>query len=394
MRLLLSKLKGDKYLWILVLMLSVFSILAVYSSTGTLAYKYHSGNTEYYLFKHFFLLLFGFGLMYVASLVNYKFYSRLAQLLLFISIPLLAYTLIWGTSINDAERWITIPLINLTFQTSDLAKIALILFTARVLSRKQHRIKSFKDAFVPIVLPIVVTCGLIAPADLSSACVLFFTCLMLMFIGRIGMKHIAGLIGTAVVALAFLGLVLASVPEANLPGRMPTWKSRIESFTSGEKAVEPYQVEQARIAIAQGGLLGRGPGNSMQRNFLPHPYSDFIYAIVIEEYGLLGGTILLLLYLAFLYRCIRIVMKTPNPFGALVSVGLGLSLTIQALINMGVTVGLLPVTGLTLPLVSMGGTSIWFTSIAIGIILSVSRDLGMGAENEEELDGTPKLQVV
>lgn len=380
----LIRLKGDKFLWLIVLLMSLFGILAVYSSTGTLAYQYHSGNTEYYLVRHTLLLLFGLVLMYFASLVNFKVYSRLAQLLMIISVPLLLYTLIWGTTMNSAARWITLPVIGLTFQTSDLAKLALIMYTARVLAKNQHRIGSFRDSFVPVVLPILVVCGLIAPADFSSAVVLFMTCVLLLFIGRVGWLHMATLLGGGVVGVALTIALLFALPEENLPGRMPTWKSRIESFTGDAPGEEAYQVEQAKIAIARGGLLGRGPGNSTQRNFLPHPYSDYIFAIIIEEYGLIGGGLVVLLYLAFLYRCIRIIMRTPNPYGALVVAGLGFSLTIQAFVNMGVTVDLLPVTGLTLPLISMGGTSLWFTSIAIGIILSVSRDLGMGADAQTD----------
>ncbi len=384
MKTILTKLRGDKYLWLIVICLSMFSILAVYSSTGTLAFKAQSGYTVYYLIKHLLLLVFGIGLMYLASLANYKIYSRIAQLAMYLSVPLLIYTLVWGSKVNEASRWITLPGIELTFQTSDLAKMALIMYTARMLSRRQHLVDNFREGFVPVVLPILITCGLIAPANLSSACVLFFTCLILLFIGRMGMKYIAGLVGSAGVLAVLLGLFIHFVPEGDLPGRMSTWKSRVESFNA-DPGHEPFQVEQAKIAIAQGGLFGVGPGNSAQRNFLPASYSDYIFAIIIEEYGLiLGGLVVVFLYLAFLYRCMRIVIRTVNPFGALLAIGLGISLTIQAFVNMAVVVNLLPVTGLTLPLISMGGTSIWFTSVAIGIILSVSRDLGMDAAREYE----------
>ena len=392
-RSLLSKLRGDKFMWLIVFGLSLFSILAVYSSTGTLAYKYRAGNTEYYLLRHGGLLLFGLVLMYFSSLPNYKFYSRLSQLLMAISIPLLLYTLIWGARLNEAARWITLPGIDVTFQTSDLAKLALIMYTARQLARKQYLLQRFREGFLPAVLPIVVTCALIAPADLSSAALLFFTCLTLLFIGRMGMKFIVALVGSGVGVAAILALFLWVIPSDNLPGRMGTWKARVEAFSSPGGA-EYDQTEQAKIAIAEGGLFGRGPGASHQRNYLPHPYSDFIYAIIVEEYGLVGGGMVVLLYLAFFYRCLRIVSRSPSPFGALLAVGLGLSLTLQAMVNMAVTVDLLPVTGLTLPLVSMGGTSLWFTSIAIGIILSVSRDLGMDAETEFALDEEPGQNTV
>ena len=243
------------------------------------------------------------------------------------------------------------------------------MYTARMLSKKQERIKDFKSAFVPIILPIVGICILIAPADLSSAAVLFFTCLLLMFIGRVSFKFIMATIGSGIAMLGLVVLIALNSPDQ---GRLGTWKVRIESFFDKD-AAEPYQVEQAKIAIAKGKLLGKGPGNSGQRNFLPHPYSDFIFAIIIEEYGLLGASFIVLLYLLLLYRCIHVVINCPNSFGAILTIGLGLSLVIQAFINMAVNVNLLPVTGLTLPLISMGGTSLWFTSLALGIILSVSR---------------------
>ncbi len=371
----LEKLQGDKVIWMIVFVLSLFSVLAVYSSTGTLAFKYHEGNTEYYLIKHIALMIFGLGLMYAAHRVPYQYYAKAAQILLIVSIPLLAYTLFFGSDINQAKRWITLPVINISFQTSDLAKLALIMFLARVLSIKQGNIKDFQGAFVPILLPVFLVCALIAPADLSTAVVLFGTSLILMFLGRVDLKHILGLMGASLLAAFLFISFLKIMPEDSLKGmgRMATWKARIEAFSGDEAGAESYQVAQSKIAIAKGGILGMGPGNSTQRNFLPHPYSDFIYAIIIEEYGLIGGSFLVLLYLLFLFRSINIVMKSPKAFGALLAAGLSLSLVIQAFIHMGVSVNLLPVTGLTLPMVSMGGTSLFFTSISVGIILSVSR---------------------
>ncbi len=365
-----NKLKGDRIIWGIVILLSLLSLLAVYSSTGTLAYKYQSGNTEYYLLKHFMLLALGVRLMYLAHLVNYPYYSRIAQVLLYIAIPLLVITLLFGSDINEAKRWLTLPIINVSFQTSDLAKLALIMYTARLLSRKQNDIKDFNKAFMPIVLPILLICLLIAPADLSTAALLFITCLLLMFIGRIKFTYMLYLGGIGIAGLGLLIMVIMLLPDH---GRLGTWQNRVESFLEGD--VESYQVTQSKIAIAKGQFFGRGPGKSTQRNFLPHPYSDFIYAIVIEEYGLLGGAMLLFLYLLFLFRTVRIVIKAPKAFGALLAVGLSLSLVIQAMINMAVAVNLLPVTGLTLPFISMGGTSLIFTSLAVGIILSVSRDV-------------------
>lgn len=365
-------LKGDRIIWFIVILLSLFSILGVYSATGTLAFRQMGGNTEYYLLKQLFITGFGLTLMYLAHRVNHLYYSRVAQVLLYISVPLLVFTLFFGSDINEAKRWITLPVLNISFQTSDLAKLALIMYTSRMLSRKQHIIKDFDRSFLPIVLPMVVVCMLIVPANLSTAALLFTTCIILMFIGRVHVRHIAL---TLWFGLSVFALYVA-VASVTGKGRIETWKSRWESHVS--KTIpeeEPYQVQQAKIAIANGGLLRLAPGKSMQRNFLPHPYSDFIYAILIEEYGLITGLFILMLYLLLLYRCIRIFARGPDAFGALLAVGLGVVLVIQALMNMAVTVNLLPVTGLTLPLVSMGGTSVIFYSISIGIILSVSRHI-------------------
>jgi cell division protein FtsW len=367
----LAKLKGDKVIWTVVLLLSIISILVVYSSTGTLAYKYHAGNTEYYLFKHAFILLFGIFLMYFTHNIKYTYYSRISQLLIFIAAPLLLFTLIKGSNLNEASRWLALPGTNLTFQTSDLAKLALIMYVARILSLKQDQIKDFKGAFVPVMLPIIIICGLILPANFSTAAVLFTTCLVLMFIGRVNMKYILALVGTGVVLLSLFILV---VINSSNTGRVGTWKKRIENFTSGDSKGN-YQVEQAKIAIATGGTFGKGPGKSTQRNFLPHPYSDFIYAIIIEEYGLGFAIIIALLYMILLFRGVRIVTKTDKTFAAMLAIGCSFSLVFQAMINMAVAVNLFPVTGQPLPLLSMGGTSIWFTSIALGIVLSVSREV-------------------
>lgn len=365
-----ANLQGDRTIWVVVLLLSLVSLLAVYSSTGTLAYRYQAGNTEYYLFKHFTILVFGLVLMYMAHLVRYTYYSRISQVLLIVAVPLLVATLFSG-QVNEASRWLTLPVINISFQTSDLAKLALIMYLARLLAKKQEHIKDLKGAFVPIVIPVVVTCGLILPANFSTAAVLFATCLVLMFIGRLNLKYIFYMIGIGLAGLLLLFMIAKVYPDV-LP-RSETWLSRIESF-SGSDTKENYQVEQAKIAIATGGLFGKMPGNSIQRNVLPHPYSDFIFAIIIEEYGLIGGFFLVLLYLILLYRGVKISTRAHGSFGAFLAVGLSFSLVFQALINMAVAVNLLPVTGQPLPLVSMGGTSLWFTSFAVGIILSVSRE--------------------
>jgi cell division protein FtsW len=368
-----KKVGGDKVIWSVVFVLYIFSLLAVYSSTGTLAYKYHGGNTEYYMLKQLVILVLGFGLMYLVHRVNYTYFSRISQIALYAAIPLLLITLFVGVNLNEARR--VLPLFfGLTFQTSDLAKLALIMYLARLLTKRQENIKDFKSAFVPIMAPVIIVCFLILPANFSTSAILFTTSLVIMFIGRVNLKHIFSIIGIGIVFLVMMVLIAQSSPKL-LP-RLSTWVSRIENFKSGDNnAEENYQVEQAKIAIASGGIIGKMPGNSDQRNFLPHPYSDFIYAIIIEEYGLIGGVVILLLYLILLFRAVKIVTKAPGNFGAFLAIGIAFSLVFQALINMGVAVHLLPVTGQTLPLVSMGGTSLWFTSISIGIILSVSREI-------------------
>ena len=317
--------------------------------------------------------------MYGIHRIKYSYFSRVAQLALYVSIPLLLLTLLIGSNLNNATRWLVIPVINQSFQTSDLAKLSLIMYVARRLSISQDIIKDFKKAFVPIVIPIFAVCGLIFPANFSTAAVLFTVCLVLMFIGRISLKHIGATIGSGIVVIALAFLLAMSVP--GLLPRIDTWIARIENFSSADSNSN-YQAEQSKIAVATGGITGKGPGKSTQRNFLPHPYSDFIYAIVLEEYGLIGGITVLMLYLILLYRAVRIVVKSPKAFGALLAVGIAFMLVFQAMINMAVAVNLFPVTGQPLPMVSMGGTSIWFTCIAIGIILSVSR----GVEDESTLN--------
>lgn len=380
MRSFLSKyFKGDPVIWAVIVGLSLFSILAVYSSTGTLAYKSQGGNTTYFLFKHGLLLLVGIGLTFLAHQIPYRYYSRLAQLLFYLSIPLLALTLLMGTSLNEASRWLTLPGVGLTIQTSDFAKLALIMFIARLLSKNQENIRNFETGFIPLMLPVLIVCMLILPADFSSSFILFVTAIIIMFIGRVKLKYISGLIGIGAVLILIFILIAYNSPGKN---RIGTWKNRIENYLSNDSEGN-YQVEQSKIAIVTGGLFGKGPGHSTQRNFLPHPYSDFIYAIIIEEYGLVfGGIIVMILYLILLYRAGLIVRRISSRFGAFLAIGLTFSIVFQAMINMAVTVNLLPVTGQTLPLVSMGGSSIFSTSIAFGIILSVSRSINKPDEDE------------
>jgi cell division protein FtsW len=372
--------KGDRVIWTVVILLSFLSLLAVYSSTGTLAYKYQEGNTVYYMLKHLLILAFGFALMYLAHRVKYTYYSRIFQIALWVAIPLLVLTFIFGKDVNEARRALPLPF-GLTFQASDLAKLTLIIYLARELTRKQEIQQSFKALFMPIMFPTLLVCALILPSNLSTAVMLFITSLVLMFIGRIRIKYLLSICGIAIGAFLLYILVLMMFPQEQR-GRLETWKNRIESFTD-DKNVEDDQVVQSKIAVASGGLVGKMPGNSTQRNFLSHPYSDFIFAIILEEYGLLGGSFVVLLYLILMFRAVRIVTKIPRTFGAFLTIGVAFSLVFQAFINMGVAVDLLPVTGQPLPLVSMGGTSIWFTSIAVGIILSVSKEVNQGASSDD-----------
>lgn len=310
-------------------------------------------------------------------------------MLFLISIPLLVYTLFFGVELNAGSRWIKLPVINMTFQTSDLAKLSLFMYMSRQLSKRQKVIKDFKKGFLPIIMPVGIIVMLVAPANLSTAILIGGTSMILMFIGRVSIKHLAGVVLIAAIPLVILTTIAIGyydsttnqtkkLPEIMASGRIPTWISRIQLFIYGNKHDEGdkmYQINQAKIAIAKGGWLGVGPGNSEQRNFLPHSYSDFIYAIIIEEYGIVGGFAMVLIYLLFLFRCIRIFKKCPYAFGAFLAIGLSFTLAIQAIVNMGVNVNLMPNTGVTLPLVSMGGSSFLFTCAAIGIILSVSRNV-------------------
>jgi cell division protein FtsW len=388
----ISKTKGDKVIWALVIMLALVSLLAVYSATGSLAYKNYRGNTEIYLFKQIAFIIAGIFVIYFAHLVNYTFYANAARIAFLISIPLLFFTLFFGVRMNEGSRWIRLPFVNMTMQTSDFARLALFMFLARLLSKKQDVIKDLKKGFLPVITPVIITCAFIAPANLSTALLLGASCLMLMFIGRVRTKHILMTIGIALIPILFLiaaamirhgkekkdDVSISSIKSSStLFGRVDTWIDRMKDFMYGSNETDndAYQVNQAKIAISKGGILGVGPGNSTTRDFLPQAYNDFIYAIIIEEYGLIGGAFIMFIYLVFLYRCIRIYKRCPFAFGAFLALGLSFTLAIQAVANMAVTVNLFPVTGVTLPLVSMGGTSFIFTCLAIGIILSVARNV-------------------
>ncbi len=363
----LNNIKGDRWIWLIVILLSLISLLSVYSAIGSLAYKRGVG-VESILMKHLAMIIGGIVLMYISHKLDYRYYSGISKLLMYITIPLLLYTLLFGSHVNDASRWIAIPGTGLSFQTSDLAKLALITFLARSLSRKQENIKDVKQSFIPIMGAVCSVFILIALANLSTALMLFGVSVLLLIIGRISIKQIA--ITCLAGAILLTGVIF-------LGPRRKTYISRIHTFMHPEAANpdKSFQADHAKIAIASGGIFGKGPGKSSEVNYLPEAYSDEIYAIIVEEYGMVGGIVLIGIYLFLLYRCIKIVTKAPKAFGALLAAGLSFSLTIQAFANMAVAVGLGPVTGVPLPFVSMGGTSMLFTSIAFGIILSVSRDI-------------------
>lgn len=363
-----SRLKGEKFIWLVMLILPIFSALVVYSATGGLAHLSQGGNTEYYFFKHLSILAFGFLLVVIFYKMHYMTFAKISGLLLVLAIIGLLFTLFFGLEINGARRWLRLPLIDITFQTSDFAKVALVIYLAAQLSLNRECLKDLKTALFPVLIPVFAVCGLIAPADLSTAAMLFATCFIMMFIGQMNLKILGSMVLIGVLLAAVLLVWGAYFPDLV---RSDTWASRLSSFFVG--GGDLYQVEQAKIAIAEGGLIGLGPGNSIQRNFLPSPYSDFIYAIVVEEYGVIGGLSILFAFMLLFIRSVALVTNSPKAFGAIVAIGLSISLTMQALLNMAVSVNLLPVTGLTLPLISMGGTSVLFACIAIGIILSVGR---------------------
>jgi len=371
-----QKLKGDKVIWMVTIALAIFSLLAVYSAVGALSVK--RGSSIGILIKHGIMLSAGLFVVYWVHLMKFKYFSKISQILIWIAAALLLVTLLFGLNINGASRWIKIPIINQTLQTSDFAKIVLIMYTARLLTSKRLQLHSFREGVIPVLLPVLGICALIFPANFSTAALLFAVCLVLMFIAGVHIKHIGIIVGSALLGL-FLMFSLYKINPELVPSRAGTWMSRIEMFFTGESSsntATDYQSEEALAAIYRGGVFPSLPGTAHARNSMPHAYSDMIYAFIIEEYGsIFGGLGILLLYLIFFFRSVRLALKCPKHFGGLLALGLSMLLVFQALINMMVSVNLIPVTGQPLPLVSMGGTSILFTCFAIGIILSVSRSV-------------------
>lgn len=389
----INNIKGDKYIWYVVGALIFISLLLVYSSTRSLAYRQLGGDTEYYLMRHGIILTVAFFITFIIHQIDHRYFSRIAQMMLILSVPLLIYTKFFGVTINEASRWIRIPIIGLTFQSSDFARLALIMYTSRTLSKKQGVIKDMKEVFIHLLLPIAVVCAFIMFENFSSAAILFATCMVILFIGRVSTKFILtiGLGGLVMGGLVFA----ASWFFAEDHGRADEWIQRVESWQHPDvNADDFYQQKQAFIAIAKGGFFRIDPGGSTQCNFLPDAFSDFIFSTLIEEYGLVGAAFVLALYLFFLWRIILLVKKSPRAFGALMAVGLGVSIVLQAIIHMGVNVHLLPNTGITLPLISWGGSSIWFNAFALGIILSVSRYVDERTDASNTSDKKEKKKIV
>ncbi len=379
--------RGDRVIWTVIIILSVVSLLSVYSSTGSLAYKKVSGDTYYYLFRQFKYIVLGLAVIIFFQIIPYRVFNKLSIGFLAAAIVLLVITLVRGQEINEANRWLAIPGTNNTFQPSEFAKFALIMYLARILGNNQNNMDSFRGVFLKVVAAISFVCLLILPTNLSTAAIIFTVSFILLFIGRVPVKYLALYIG---IGLAGLGLFLLLSTAMSREGRITTWKSRIERYVTGEG--DNFQSDQAKVAIVRGGFLPNGPGTSTQRVLLPHPYSDFIFAIIIEEYGsLIGGLLLVFLYLWLLFRTGLIVRRSKSTFGAFLAFGLALGLVFQAFVNMGVTVGLLPVTGQTLPLVSMGGSSMFFTSMALGMILSVSWGVAKELEIQEQEEATENM---
>ena len=401
--------RGDKVIWIVALILGVISLIVVYSATSALAVSKYEGDTGKVLMKHLGMLLFGFAMMIIGSRINYKRYAKIALLLMIPCLALLLYTLVFGRNINDASRSISVG--GFSFQPSEMAKIILITYLARQLIMMEGSVYNFKDFLLRLALPILVTAALIFSENLSTAVILVAVCMVLLFIGRVKFLHLLALVGLCIIGMAaYLGYdaIKTSIDNKHRrterqemvigekvdmykekQNRIQTWSNRLKSMGEDKEKVDPFddkhmQRTYADIAVASSSIFGKGPGKSEQRNFLPHPYSDFIYAIIIEEYGLIGGVIVLLLYVILFTRVLRIVIKRPLTFGSLMAFGLGFLIILQAMVNMGVSIGLLPVTGQPLPFVSMGGTSLMATGLIIGMILSVTRSIEDEAMNKEQ----------
>ncbi|MFP2997390.1 FtsW/RodA/SpoVE family cell cycle protein [Spongiivirga sp. MCCC 1A20706] len=386
-----KNIKGDKVIWAVVGLLAVISFMPVYSASTNLVYVVGNGTTMGHLVKHGILLLLGFIVIYAIHKVPYHYFSGLSVLMLPVIILLLVYTLAQGNTVGgaNASRWIRVPFVGMTFQTSSLASVVLMIYVARYLSKIKDKVVTFKETLVPLWLPVFVVLALILPANFSTTAIIFAMILMLTFLGGYPIKYLGIILGAGILSLSLFLLTAKAFPDL-FPNRVDTWISRIENFVDGEDTEADYQIEKAKIAIATGGPIGKGPGKSVQKNFLPQSISDFIFAIIVEEWGLMGAFTIMFLYMLLLFRLVIAALKAPTIFGKLLVIGVGLPIVFQALINMAVAVELFPVTGQTLPLISSGGSSIWMTCLALGIVLSVSakreqiKELELHDEDGEE----------
>lgn len=384
-----NNIKGDRLIWAIVALLAILSFLPVYSAASNLAYKGGNGNTFTFFVKHFMHLFLGFAIIYGVHKIPYRYFRGLSLIMIPIVLVLLGITILQGATIEgaNASRWIQIPIVGMSFQTSTLAAVVIMVYVARYMSKIQDKHVTFKESILPLWMPVFLVLVLILPANFSTAAIMFLMVVMLVFLGGYPLHYLAIIIGTGILVLTLFVLVAKAFPDA-MPNRIDTWMSRVENFSNPEDTEADYQIEKAKIAIASGGIQGVGPGKSIQKNFLPQSSSDFIFAIIIEEYGLIGGFFIMILYLWLLFRIVIVSQKSDTIFGKLLVLGVGLPIVFQALINMAVAVELFPVTGQTLPLISSGGTSIWMTCLAIGIILSVSAKREEIKE-KEDIDDNP-----
>ena len=373
----INYIKGDKYIWAIAILLSLASIVLVYSSSSHLAFAFKQGNTISFLLKHLIHLGIGFGIMWMLSRVPFKYFYNSSIILYGIAIILICWAISGGQTISgaNASRWIRIA--GFTFQPSELAKLSLFVLLARNLVHYKDKLHSFKQSFLPILGPVILICALILPSNFSTSAIIFMISFLIMFIGRFSLKWLGVMLIIGIGSIALFYLVVTKFP--NISNRVATWNARIECYF--DQDCKNYQVNHAKMAIARGGMWGQGPGKSVQKYFLPQSSSDFIYAVIVEEYGRVGGLFIISLYLMFLVRVLRIASKSDDDFAILITIGLGFSIISQAFINMAVAVNLLPVTGQTLPLISAGGSSVWMTCAAIGLILSVSNSIKPQLEN-------------
>ncbi len=385
MRNIFQYIQGDRAIWGIIGLLALFSFLPVYSASSNLAYLYGDGSTLPYLFKHFAHLILGFAILYGVHKIPYHYFRGLSIIAIPVIVLLLIITMAEGTTIDgaNASRWIRVPFVGVTFQTSTLAGVVLMTYVARYLSRIKNKTITFKETLLPLWLPVFIVLALILPANFSTTAIFFAMIVMLVFIGGYPVKYLGIILGAGLIFLTLFVLSAKAFPGV-FPNRVDTWISRVENFGDGKDTEADYQIEKAKIAIASGGITGLGPGKSVQKNFLPQSSSDFIYAIIVEEWGLFGGLFLMALYLLLLFRIVVVAHKSTSVFGKLLVIGVGLPIVFRAMINMAVAVELFPVTGQNLPLISSGGTSIWMTCLALGMILSVSAKREVVAKDEKE----------